>query len=125
MVTKDSPSTSHTSETAAQQHMQTNSQPNPSQYSTTQKQKQKKNKEIQSTNEIANNHMGSIQDPKYKDSKKALEVGNPMRGEGLLQMMTDTSHAKYDPFNSIQLLGTTIHFECWDSPPRVYWFSFL
>jgi hypothetical protein len=69
MVTKDSPS--HlTSETAAQQHMQQTLNrtqvniPPPKK-----KQKTKEKQEIQSTNEIAN-HMGSIQDPKFKDSKK-------------------------------------------------------
>ncbi len=61
----------------------TNSQQNPSQYSTTQKQKTKEKQEIQSTYEIAN-HMGSIQDPKFKDSWE----GGPS------SMMTDNSHAK-------------------------------
>jgi hypothetical protein len=43
------------------------------------KTKTKERQEIQSTNEIAN-HMGSIQDPKFKDSKKKPWKLDPMRG---------------------------------------------
>jgi beta-lactamase class D len=44
------------------------------------KKKTKEKQEIQSTYEIAN-HMGSIQDPKLKDSKKPWKL-DPMRGGG-------------------------------------------
>jgi hypothetical protein len=89
---KDSPS--HlTSETAAQQHHATNSQRNPSQYSTTQKQKNKrKTRDSKSTYMRLLTTWGPSRIQSLKTYKKPWKL-DPMRG-GPSSMMTDNSHAK-------------------------------